>query len=194
MEKHWQDEDWHKFYAEHLNLDPEKFTTNELVRLYDLHHYRQDLCGDNGRAREILDSGIRSPLEAPGSLAGLEGDGHFDGFGYLIEFGKDENGDVFTAESFKGGCLDRFMANPVVTLEFNPAQIVGKVLSFGIDERGVFITYAGKAPAGSDVKKLQGLVPALGGVITGRGGDLAVVQRLDQVGLIRPENRVKRGE
>lgn len=22
MEKHWQDEDWHKFYAEHLNLEP----------------------------------------------------------------------------------------------------------------------------------------------------------------------------
>ena len=132
--------------------------------------------------------------EAPGSLAGLEGDGHFDGYGYLIEFGKDENGDVFTAESFKGGCMDKFMANPVVTLEFNTAQIIGKVTAYRIDERGVFIDYSAKAPSGFDVRALRGYVPALGGVISGRGSELAVIQRLDQVGLVRPENKVKRGE
>ena len=193
MGKHWEAEDWHKFYAEHLNLDPVKFTTNELVALYDLHHYRLDICGDNDRARQVLDSGIRSPLMAP-FVKCLQGDDrNFTGHCYLIEFGKDENGDVFTAESFKG-CMDEFMKNPVVTLEFNPANIIGKVTGYKIDERGVFIDYAAKSPAGSDVEKLKALVPALGGVLTDRGGDFTVVQRLDQVGLIRPENRVKRGE
>lgn len=191
MEKHWEAEDWHKFYAEHLDLDPAKFTTNELVRLYDLHHYRLDLCGDNERARAILDAGIKSPLEAPNDPVG--GDGRtFQSEGYLIEYGRDENGDVFQPGSLGPECMDLFMKNPVVTMEFDPTKIIGKVTGYRIDEKGVMVDIAAKAPAGSDVKYIKTFVPALGGVLNNRSGDFTVVQRVDQVGLIRPENKVKR--
>jgi hypothetical protein len=52
-----------KWIADHLGLDQSLFTLEELIRLYNAHYFLPFICNDNVKAREMLGSGWKSPLE-----------------------------------------------------------------------------------------------------------------------------------